>query len=317
MKKIISVNLTLVLLMLCGCASQENKDTRFLLDTVVSLTADCDSETLDGAFALCEDYEKLLSRTKKGSDVYNLNTSTGFVEVDEHTLKIIEKAIYYGNLSGGKFDITIYPVSSLWDFNNEIIPSRDEIAAALKNIDYQSIEIDENHVNLNGKKIDLGGIAKGYIADRLREYFKEQEVSEGIIDLGGNIMVFGERDYNVGIKKPFTENEIAATLKLRNKTVVTSGTYERYIPADIKLYHHILDTKTGYACDSDLSSVTIIADSSIDADALSTISILLGLNKATQLIENTPDTEAIFIDETGKLHYTSGLALKDNVFTLK
>ena len=130
-------------------------------------------------------------------------------------------------------------------------------------------------------------------------------------------MVFGERDYNVGIKKPFAENEIAATLKLRNKTVVTSGTYERYIPADIKLYHHILDTKTGYACDSDLSSVTIIADSSIDADALSTISILLGLNKATQLIENTPDTEAIFIDETGKLHYTSGLALKDNVFTLK
>lgn len=317
MKKIISVNLTLVLLMLCGCASQENKDTRFLLDTVVSLTADCDSETLDGAFALCEDYEKLLSRTKKGSDVYNLNTSTGFVEVDEHTVKIIEKAIYYGNLSGGKFDITIYPVSSLWDFNNEIIPSRDEIAAALKNIDYQSIETDENHVNLNGKKIDLGGIAKGYIADRLREYFKEQEVSEGIIDLGGNIVVFGERDYTVGIKKPFTENEIAATLKLRNKTVVTSGTYERYIPADIKLYHHILDPKTGYACDSDLTSATIITNSSMDADALSTISILLGLEEAKKLIEKTPDTEAVFIDQNGKLHYTSGLSFISGEFTLK
>ncbi len=317
MKKIISVNLTLVLLMLCGCASQENKDTRFLLDTVVSLTADCDSETLDGAFALCEDYEKLLSRTKKGSDIYNLNTSTGFVEVDEHTVKIIEKAIYYGNLSGGKFDITIYPVSSLWDFNNEIIPSRDEIAAALKNIDYQSIETDENHVNLNGKKIDLGGIAKGYIADRLREYFKEQEVSEGIIDLGGNIVVFGERDYTVGIKKPFTENEIAATLKLRNKTVVTSGTYERYIPADIKLYHHILDPKTGYACDSDLTSATIITNSSMDADALSTISILLGLEEAKKLIEKTPDTEAVFIDQNGKLHYTSGLSFSSGEFTLK
>lgn len=317
MKKIISVNLTLVLLMLCGCASQENKDTRFLLDTVVSLTADCDSETLDGAFALCEDYEKLLSRTKKGSDVYNLNTSTGFVEVDEHTVKIIEKAIYYGNLSGGKFDITIYPVSSLWDFNNEIIPSRDEIAAALKNIDYQSIETDENHVNLNGKKIDLGGIAKGYIADRLGEYFKEQEVSEGIIDLGGNIVVFGERDYTVGIKKPFTENEIAATLKLRNKTVVTSGTYERYIPADIKLYHHILDPKTGYACDSDLTSATIITNSSMDADALSTISILLGLEEAKKLIEKTPDTEAVFIDQNGKLHYTSGLSFNSGEFTLK
>ena len=317
MKKFVSLNLSFVLLLLCGCVAQENKDTRFLLDTVVTLTANCSTETLDGAFELCETYEKLLSRTVKGSDVYKLNNSDGFCEVDNHTKTIIEKSIYYGDLSNGKFDITIYPVSSLWDFNNQIIPSRDEISEALKNVDYQSIEIDGNKINLNGKQIDLGGIAKGYIADRLCEYFKEQEVSEGIIDLGGNIVVFGERDYNVGIKKPFTENEIAATLKLRNKTVVTSGTYERYIPADIKLYHHILDTKTGYACDSDLSSVTIIADSSIDADALSTISILLGLNKATQLIENTPDTEAIFIDETGELRYTSGLALKDNVFTLK
>ena len=317
MKKIISVNLTLVLLMLCGCASQENKDTRFLLDTVVTLTANCDSETLDGAFALCEDYENMLSRTKKSSDVYNLNASNGFVEVDEHTVKIIEKAIYYGDLSSGKFDITIYPVSSLWDFNNEIIPSRDEIAEALKNIDYQSIETNGNQVNLNGKKIDLGGIAKGYIADRLREYFNSQEVSDGIIDLGGNIVVFGERDYTVGIKKPFAENEIAATLKLCNKTVVTSGTYERYIPADIKLYHHILDPKTGCACDSDLSSATIIADSSIDADALSTISILLGLDKAKEIIEKTPDTEAVFIDQNGELHYTSGLSFDSGEFTLK
>ncbi len=317
MKKIISVNLTLVLLMLCGCSQQENKDTRFLLDTVVSLTANCDSETLDGAFALCEDYEKLLSRTKKGSDVYNLNNSDDFTDVSEHTQKIIEKALYYGDLSGGKFDITIYSVSSLWDFNNQVIPSRDEIAEALKNVDYQSVETDKTRVNLNGKKIDLGGIAKGYIADRLLDYFKENDVSEGIIDLGGNIVVFGERDYTVGIKKPFTENEIAATLKLRNKTVVTSGTYERYIPADIKLYHHILDPKTGYACDSDLSSATIITNSSMDADALSTICILLGLDEAKELIEKTPNTEAVFIDENGELYHTSGLSFDSGEFTLK
>ena len=121
----------------------------------------------------------------------------------------------------------------------------------------------------------------------------------------------------MGIKKPFTENEIAATLKLRNKTVVTSGTYERYIPADIKLYHHILDPKTGYACDSDLTSATIITNSSMDADALSTISILLGLEEAKKLIEKTPDTEAVFIDQNGKLHYTSGLSFNSGEFTLK
>lgn len=318
MKKIISLNLGLVLLLLCGCAAtQENKDTRVMLNTVVSLTAACDSKTLDGAFELCENYENLLSRTVKDSDVYRLNQSSGFVEVSQHCKTIIEKSLFYANLSDGKFDITVYPVSSLWDFNNNVIPSRDEIAEALKNVDYQSIEINNNKINLNGKQIDLGGIAKGYIADRLLDYFKQNEVPEGIIALGGNLIVFGDRDYNIGIKKPFSDGEYAATVKLRNKTVVTSGTYERYIKQNDSLYHHILDPDTGYACNSDLWSATIISDSSIDADALSTICILFGLDRAKELIENTADTEAIFIDTDGKLHHTSGLEQINGVFTLK
>ncbi len=317
MKKFVSLNLSFVLLLLCGCVAQENKDTRFLLDTVVTLTANCPSEKLDGAFELCETYEKLLSRTIKGSDVYTLNNSDGFCEVDSHTKAIIEKAIYYGDLSNGKFDITIYPVSLLWDFNNQIIPSRDEIAEALKNVDYQSIEIKDNSIALNGKQIDLGGIAKGYIADRLLEYFKQNNVSEGIIDLGGNLVVFGDRDYHIGIKQPFGDGKLAATVKVQNKTVVTSGTYERYIEKNGVLYHHILDTKTGYSCESDLASATIIGNSSFDADALSTVCILLGLDKAKELIENTKDTEAVFIDTDGKLLYTSGLALNNDTFTLK
>lgn len=317
MKKFISINLSLLLLLLCGCSNtQENKDTRFLLDTVVTLTADCDAKVLDGAFELCREYENMLSRTIEGSDVYRLNHSDGFIEVNEHTANIIKQAVYYGDVSGGKFDVTIYPVTSLWDFNENVIPSRDEIAEALKNIDYQSIEISDNKINLNGKQIDLGGIAKGYIADRLLEYFKQNSTSQGIIDLGGNIIVFGEREYTVGIKKPFSNGEIAATLNIKNKTLVTSGTYERYIPADIMLYHHILDPKTGYSCESDLSSATIIADSSMQADALSTICILLGLESATQLIENTPNVEAVFIDCDNNVHYTSGLSLKNDNLTL-
>lgn len=316
MKKIISFNISLVLLLLCGCAPQENKETKFLLDTVVSLTAVCDKDVLDGAFLLCEEYEQLLSRTVKGSDVYNLNCSDGFIKVDSDTENIIKKSIYYAELSGGKFDITIHPVSSLWDFNGEVIPSRNEIAEALKNVDYQSIEIVDSKVNLNGKKIDLGGIAKGYIADKLLEYFKQNNATEGIIDLGGNLVVWGDRDYTLGIKKPFSDG-IAAKIKLRNKTIVTSGTYERYIEQDKKIYHHILDTKTGYACESDLNSATIICNSSLDADALSTICILLGLEKAKELIENTADTEGIFIDTDGNLHYTSGLTLKNDTFALK
>ena len=317
MKKIISLNLSLVMLLLCGCVQQENKNTKFLLNTVVTLTANCSKETLDGAFLLCEEYEKLLSRSITESDVYKLNNSDGFIEVNDHTKKIIERAIYYGDLSSGKFDVTIYGVSSLWDFNNEVIPSRDEISEALKNVDYQSIVINENSVNLGGKQIDLGGIAKGYIADRLLEYFKEQNVTEGIIDLGGNIVVFGNRDYTVGIKKPFSTNEIAATVKVKNKTVVTSGVYERYIQKDSTLYHHILDPKTGYSCDSDLLSATIISDTSFDADALSTICILLGVDKAKEFIESIPNTEAIFIDSDQILHYSSGLDVGKGEFRLK
>lgn len=318
MKKIISFNLCLVLLTLCGCAgSQENKDTRFLLDTVVTVTAKCNLKVLNGVFDLCEDYEKKLSSTDTSSEVYALNNADGFFEVSDDTLEILKKSIYYGQISNGKFDITIYPVSSLWNFNSDVVPSRDEISEALKNVDYQSIEITDNGVCLHGKQIDFGGIAKGYIADRMFEYLKQNGVTEGILDLGGNITVFGDRYYTVGIKKPFSQDELSAKVKVRNKSIVTSGIYERCIKKDDTLYHHILNPQTGYACDTDLYSATIIGDSAFDADALSTVCILEGLENAKKIIENTFGTEAIFVDNGQNLHYTSGLTLKDGVFTLK
>ncbi len=318
MKKIILTITALVVCLSCGCTqTHENKDTQFLFDTVVTLTADCDDKTLESAFDVCRDYEKLLSRSISGSDVYKINNSSADCTVSDDTAKILEKAIYYGDISNGKFDISIYPVSSLWNFSGDVVPSHNEIAEALKNVDYQSISLNGNTVNTNGKQIDLGGIAKGYIADRVLDYFKQNNVDSGIIDLGGNLVVWGNQDYTLGIKKPFSDNEIIATLVLNNKSVVTSGVYERYIEQDGKLYHHILDPQTGYACDTDLYSATIIGDSSIDCDALSTVCMLLGLDNATKLIENTPNTEAIFADNKNELHYTSGITKNDNVFSLK
>lgn len=318
MKKMLSVNMLLVLLMLCGCADTgENTDTRFLLDTVVTLTAQCDSETLARAFDLCAEYEKKFSRTVEDSDVYRLNDADGFITVSGDTAKIIDRAIYYGGVSGGAFDITICPVSLLWDFKNQVVPGRDEIAEALKNVDYHSIETDGNAINPHGKQIDLGGIAKGYIADRLVEYFRNENVNSGIVNLGGNVVVFGNRESTVGIKKPFTDNELAARVRLKNKSVVTSGTYERYIERNGEIYHHILDPKTGYGVRSDLTSATIISDSSFDGDALSTVCILLGREKAAELIENTGNTEAVFIDMDGNISATPGLIRKGDVFTLK
>lgn len=316
MKKITAFYLALLLFSLCGCEeNNKNSQTRFLLDTVVTLTADCNDEILSGAFELCENYEKMLSRTVKESDVQKLNSSEGLLTVSEETAEIIEKALYYSELSNGKFDITVYSVSSLWDFNNQIVPDRSEIAEALQNIDYQSIEIEENCVNLNGRQIDLGGIAKGYIADRLKDYFTGNGTDSGIINLGGNIVVFGD-DYKIGIQKPFS-NDISATLHLKNCSAVTSGIYQRYIKSGDKIYHHIIDPDTGYGVENELAGVTIIGESSFDCDALSTVCMLLGTENGKKLIENTDGFEAVFIDRKGKITITDGLFKKDKDIYLK
>lgn len=317
MRKFFSFQILLVLLALCGCnGSMENTDTRFLLDTFVTLTGDCSPETLAEAFELCSEYEKLLSRTEENSDVSRINGHTGDITVSKHTAKIVERALYYGNISGGAFDITLHDVNLLWDFNKSIVPERKEIAEALQNVDYQSIELDGNRINTNGKKIDLGGIAKGYIADRLAEFLKEKGAKNGLINSGSTIVIFG-KERTVKLRKPFSENEFSAELVIKNKSVSTSGTYERYIELDSEIYHHILDPKTGYGVKTDLTSATVISDSALDGDALSTVCILLGRQKAVELIEATPDTEAVFIDEDGKLSFTSGIAEKNGSLQLK
>lgn len=318
MKRLISVSAVFVLLLLCGCDGvKENKETQFLFNTVATVTADCDDDTMSGAFSLCRSLENTLSRTSENSDVWRINNTDGPVTVSGDTAKIIERALYYGDVSGGKFDITIYAVSSLWNFADGVVPSRDEISAALRNVDYHSIQLSGNTVCANGKKIDLGGIAKGYIADRVRDYFSDAGVKKGIINLGGNIVVFGDRDYNISIKKPFSEADSSAVVRVRNKSVVTSGVYERCIKSDGEFYHHILDPETGYGVSTDLYSATVICDSSFDADALSTVCILLGKKEAARLIESLTDTEAVFIDTDMNVTHTSGLCRDGNVLVLR
>lgn len=316
MKKITPVYILIMALCLGACQSNTlNSETRFILDTVAAVSADCDEKTLDGVFSLCKDYENLLSRSIASSDIGRLNSSSGFVSVNKETVEVIERGLYYSDLSKGKFDITVYPLSSLWDFKNQVIPSKKEISEALKSVDYESVEIKGSSVNLNGKKIDLGGIAKGYIADKMKLYLIEKGAEKGIINLGGNVIVFGD-EYCVGIKKPFSD-DIALELSVKDKSVVTSGIYERYIEKDGTIYHHILDPETGYAVQNSLASVTVIGDSSMDCDALSTLCMLEGIENAAEIIENTADTEAIFIEKSGKISLSSGLKRKNNTIKLK
>ena len=316
MKKIIVFLLCLLIITLSGCGKRENSSTRILCDTVVTVTAECDEEIINQAFELCTQLESKLSRTKEGSDVWLINNSNDFVSVSDETLMLIRRAIEYSEKSGGRFDITVYPVSSLYDFSQKDLPDKKEIEAALKRVDYKKIEIDCNKVRLKESGIDLGGIAKGYIADEMVKFLKEKGVKKGTVNIGGNLYCFGDDTFKIGIKKPF-ENKIIAAVHCGENSFVTSGIYERYIEKDGKIYHHIIDTKTGYGVENSLASVTVIGKSSSDCDALSTVLLLMGSEDGLKLIDETQGFEAVFVDREGKITLSGGLKFKKDVIVYK
>ena len=286
------------------------------MDTVVSISADCDSSVIKEALDLCAYYENMFSRTKEQSDVYKINAVDGYVKVNEETVKLIKAAKHYGELSEGRFDVTVCPVSSLYDYKNKLLPKDDDIAKALKKVDYKKIEISDCNVALRDAQLDLGGIAKGYITDKTVELLKSKGVKRATVNIGGNVYCFGDKENRIGIRKPFSD-EIAATIIWGDGTFVTSGIYQRYIEKDGKIYHHIIDTKTGYGVENDLSSVTVIGENSMDADALSTVCMLMGSNKGTQLIDTISGIEAVFILRDGSIKVTGGLNINNNIITAK
>lgn len=322
-KKLISLGLLFFLftILFLGCSRQNDpiSKTGFYFDTVITVTLYDSSAAsqLEECFSLADKYEDLLSATVENSDIWNINHSNGMAtKVSDETVSLLKKAISYSELSNGAFDITIGKLSSLWNFKNNdgTIPSQDDIDTALKTVGYQSIQIDGNFVTLTNPdtQIDLGGIAKGYIADQMKAYLNQQNITNGIINLGGNILTVGPKasgdSYRIGIQKPFAKDGTSiASVQIMNDSLVSSGVYERYFEKDGVRYHHILNPATGYPYKNGLFGVTIITKSSVDADALSTTCFALGLKKGMELIENTKDTEAIFITEDEKLHTSSGI----------
>lgn len=318
-KRLISLLLATSLI-LCGCSSTSNNTklnyTDVLFDTVIQIDIfdKVDKELLTGCKELCLKYDSLLSRTNKESDIYKINQANGeFVSISPETLELLNQGIYYSELSEGAFDITIGAASSLWDFKSEdhIVPSEDSVNSAVSHIDYECIEIQDQKVRLTDPDamIDLGAIAKGYIADKLKEYLVENDVEHALINLGGNILIIGDKldgsSYNIGIQKPFDQTgEAITSVKVSDTSLVTTGIYERCFEKNNILYHHILDPLTGYPCENNLYSVTIVTQSSTMADALSTTCFLLGLEKGMKLINELVGVEALFITNDYKLHYS-------------
>lgn len=294
-------------------------------------------QLITDAFLECDRYEKLLSKTISSSEISQINAAAGKgVTVSDTTIEVIEKGLEYGDLSGGAFDITIGKASELWDFhdideNHEAagnLPDEAALKEAVGHVDYRKVKMEGNRVTLldPDMEIDLGGIAKGYISDRVTSYLEDRGVISAVVNLGGNIVTLGSKapsllsglpdsgedapedantvPFSVGIADPRSDGGgILGTFPCVNKVVVTSGTYERYVLKDGVKYHHILDVKTGYPVDTDLDSVTIIAEKGMgaDADGLSTTCLALGMEKGLALIRSLDGVEAVFVDVDGNV----------------
>ena len=215
--------------------------TAFKLNTVVKVTIydSQDEKILQDALALCDKYEKIFSRTRTDSEIYLLNEGKlpqedGYYILSEECAELIEKGLYYSELSGGAFDITIEPLSSLWDFTSgeKQIPDPQTLAEAQKHVGDEKVELKGNKIRFqeDGMGLELGAIAKGYIADKIKAFLISKGIESAVIDLGGNVLCIGGRPdgeaFRVGIQKPFADrNETVATAGIRDRSVVSSGSY--------------------------------------------------------------------------------------------
>lgn len=322
---IIIESIILTSFMLCGCKSRTNNlsvsKTDIYFDTYVTISIfGLDEQSantiLDECMNKCRYYEELLSVNIESSDISKINNrSSEVVAVSPETVQLIDKALKYSEQSEGLFDISIYSASRLWDFSKGTnqIPSPSMLKNAVTHIDYSRIIPDpiNNTITLTDKeiKIDLGGIAKGYIADCICDYIKTTPASGAIINIGGDLMLYGQKGnnnyFNIGITDPFGSTAPITSANLTDKAIATSGTYVRTVTDGTNTYHHILDPKSGYSVNTDLVSATIVTDHSVDADTLCTIAILLGSDKALNYIETLPETEALLIKEDGTIIKTS------------
>ena len=332
---------------LSGCSAQTKSEkntaadsrepisaTAIKLNTAVTVTIydSNDKNLLTECMNLCDKYEKIFSRTASDSELYQLNhrelapveRTENTYQVSDDLAELVSEGLDYSELSKEAFDIAIEPLTSLWDFTakDPQVPEDSLIQAALPKCDYHNISVDKdkNEITLktDDTAIELGAIAKGYIADRLKDYLVSQNVKSAIINLGGNVLCIGEKPDNsafkIGIQKPFADrSETIAVMDIKDKSVVSSGIYERCFEQNGTLYHHLLNPETGYPYDNGLIAVTIISDKSVDGDALSTTCFALGLEDGMKLAESLDDVQAFFVTSDYEIHYTKDFRKKIKV----
>lgn len=305
-----------------SCRAKEPARTEFALGTVctVNLYERGTKDAYDEIFARLRELERILSANDEGSNVSAINRSAGIAPVAAapDTLTVLSAAIAFSEKTDGAFDPAIGPLVRLWNIGTDQadVPASAEIQKALTLVSWKDIILDRQKGTVflarEGMRIDLGAIAKGYAADEVARIVGRRGIKRGMIDLGGNIYAVGEKapgtPWVIGIRDPKTSHGLpVASLRAKNASVVTSGIFERYFEKDGVHYHHILDPKTGFPKTNELLSVTIVAQNSMNADALSTSAFLLGTEKGLKLVSTVPGAEAIFIDRKGRITTSPGL----------
>lgn len=277
-------------------------------------------EALQAVIDETERLEKLLSRFIPNSDISRINSSagSGIEKVSNEAYEILSRAVEFSKCCKGCFDVTIEPLVTLWSSvkDKRQPPDESRIKRILPLVNYADLVLDTGKravgLKKSGQSIDLGGIGKGFAADKILEVFKKYEVSSAYSNFGGNIAATGTKPdgtpWRFGIRHPRQENSLIGAVSVVNKSVVTSGDYQRYFTGgDGKRYHHILDPITGYPSKSELISVTVVADFSTVADALSTILFIAGVDRGIELLKLYPGIDVIFIDTNLQVYTTHGL----------
>lgn len=301
------------------------EQTFYIYDTVVNIKVfgnSAEQKNMDDIQAMLERMDMQFSRTKENGEIYAVNQAAGkeAVVVSDETMDIVKQSIKYAEEMDGLFDPTIGPLVDLWNIGSggEQVPDQAAIDAAKSMTNYKDIIIDETAKTVKlakeGMVLDMGGIGKGYAADRIADYLKEQGLDSAMINLGGSsIIALGNKPngspWNIGLQDPDqSRGTQLGTIKITDEVIDASGVYERYFMQDGVRYHHILDPRTGFPSQNGLKSITIMSPNATDADALSTGVFLMGLEEGMKYLESLPEkVDAFFITDDNKIYATSGI----------
>lgn len=328
MRKITSLIIIPSLLSFCGCSvsgqpmqvDEENASLRdvFAMDTYMYLKAYGDSaeKALDIAVKRILTLDRTFSVKNTNSDTWSINHAEGkAVKVSEDTINLLKTAQEIGSKTNGALDVTSYPLLKAWGFtmDTQQIPDSKTLRAASELVDFRKISLDNDSVCIpNGMQVDFGSLAKGYTSDQVVGILRESGVKSALVNLGGNVHAVGTKPdgtlWKVGVQDPFFPSEQICVLEISDLAVITSGNYERcFTGEDGKEYWHIIDPKDGYPADNGLVSVTIVGESGLFCDALSTALFVLGTEKAIEYWHSEENFEMILVTDDAKLYYTEGL----------